>query len=181
MLLVLGAAAAALGACGGGSKKEAAVLRASPAKRSFGRHEQVRLNLTLSNPGHAPITVSTSVRGTLQVVSLERNGKPMLPRHSFLQTYESLGVLVGATLRKIPAGGSLALSFTSNFDQGARGQAFYSVRPGRLKNPLEVYSVTAPGRYVLKLQDQYLAGAKPSSTTFTGPTNVATVSFDVVP
>jgi hypothetical protein len=179
MLLVLGAAAAALEACGGGGKNGDAVLKAAPVKPSFGRHEPVRLNLTVSNAGHAPIAASASVQGTVLVVSLERNGQPVVPRHSFLKTEESLAVLVGSQLRKVPSGRSLALSYTSNFDQGAGGQALYSVRPGRLSNPLDVYSVTAPGRYVLKLQDQYLAGAKSSSSAFTGPTNTATVAFDV--
>lgn len=178
-LLVLAGAAAALGACGGGDKKDVAVLSASPAKPSFQRNEPVSLNLTLNNPSDAPITVSTSARGTLQVVSLERDGRPVAPRRSFLQTYESLAVVVRARLRSVPVGKSIGLSFTSTFNQGAGGQAFYSVRIARLQNPLQVYSVAAPGRYVLKLQYRYPSEAQPSGSTYTGPSNVATASFDV--
>jgi hypothetical protein len=188
ILLVLAATAVALSACGGnGSQGNAigngnqgsAILTASPAKQSFQRNEPVGINLTLSNPTNAPIGVSTFVRGTLIVFSLERDGKPVAPRNTVLQMYEDLRVLVRSHLTTLAARQSLSFSARSTFDQGAGGQAFYAVRIAGLTNPLGVYPLAAPGRYVLKLQYQYPAEAAPSGSTFMGTTNAATVSFDV--
>ncbi len=181
-LLALGASAVALGACGGGNNKGDAVVTASAAKPSFHRNEPVIVNVTLANHGSAPISASTSALGTLQVVSLTRDGGPVSPRRSSLSTDEDLAAVLRSSLRTVRAGDSLGLSLKSTFDQGVGGQALDSVRllEGG-QNTLDHYAVATPGAYVLKLAYEYPATANAADSTFKGPTKPAQVSFRVAP
>lgn len=181
-LLALGASVAALGACGGGDNKGDAVVTASAARPSFHRNEPVSVNVTLANHGSAPISASTSDLGTLQVVSLTRDGGPVSPRRGSLSTDEDLAAVLRASVRTVRAGGSFGLSLKSTFDQGVGGQALDSVRLlAGGQNALDLYSVATPGAYVLKLAYEYPAVAGATDSTFKGPTKPAEVSFRVAP
>ncbi len=119
--------------------------------------------------------------GTLHVASLTRDGKPVPPRHSFIETIEDLGTVIHANLHTLGPEQTLALSWESEFNQGTGGQALYSVTVQRNQNLVDLYSVATPGHYVLSLDYSYPTTATAEPSTFQGTTNQATASFDVLP
>jgi hypothetical protein len=195
-LLLFGCVAVgALGGCGGGGTTSSAsgvstggggstpgvALSASATKSSFRRNEPVALRVTLANHGGQSYSVSTFTMGTLHVVSLAHDGKSVSPSHSVVETIEDLGAVVHGSLRTLAPGQSLPLSWESRFNQGAGGQALYSVTVEPHQNPVDLYSLASPGHYVLTLDYSYPASATAEPSTFQGTTNTATASFDVVP
>lgn len=139
------------------------------------------LQVTVVNHGGSPFSVSTVAMGTLHVISLTRDGRPVSPRPSTVQTIVPLGTLIHSKLSPLGAGGTVVIDWESGFNQGVGGQALESVRVQPDQNADDLYSFAAPGHYVLSIDYSYSPAANAEPSTLQGPTNKTAVSFDVVP
>jgi hypothetical protein len=184
LIAILGAIVAVfhLSAFSGLSKTQASQVKlfAFPTQAVYPKGETISILAVLKNTSTSVLSLSDQIAGTLQIVFLQKDGKSVPTRTSFVSSYESLAYLLKQSLKPLAANESLPLLLTSESDSELGGEALGSIRLGQDGfDQVTFYSVHEPGRYELSLVYEIPVLTGLASETFKGKTNEVTLSFTV--
>lgn len=178
VLLTLAGAAYFLFAQSGGNVS----LIAMTDKGTYASGEQVKLTLELANAGKGAVCLSQTPKGTVQFLSVTRDGEPVASRTSRSYYIAPLPLLMQAELVEVAADRSMTISLASAEDPGLGAEALSATAVDGSAGKTAFYDISKPGTYAVRVA--YRHDGKPSDAcknVFTKMTNTADVSFTVTP
>ncbi len=161
---------------GGGS----ITLAASTDKASYAVGEKVNLTLNLANSGKAATCISRKPQGTVQFLSVMRDGAPVASRSTRSYYITALPELIKFELAEVAAGGRMDIALASAEDPGLGAAALSTTVVDGSAGKTTFYDIGTPGAYEIDVAYQYTSGpSEKCPNTFKGSTNTAKVSFTV--
>lgn len=155
-------------------------LTASTDKASYTVGEKVNLAVNLTNTGNSATCISRRPQGTVQFISITRDGAPVASRSARSYYITALPALVQFELAEIDTGESMDITLASADDPGLAANALSSTEVDGTAGKTTYYDISKPGAYEIEVAYQYDSG--PSDTcanAFKGSTNAAKVAFTV--
>ena len=157
-------------------------LTATSVKSAYQSGEPIEIALTLENTGTVLANLSDRVTGTLQIISLTRDGTPVPTRSSIVNFLEDLGYTLEQSLKAVAPGQTLQLVWRSERDHVLGQQALDTVEfQTEDFHHITFYGVQTPGKYELAVVYQFPSEAAPNAQPYLGPTDPAIVAFEVLP
>lgn len=182
VLIVIVALAAAIFAFSDSQSSANIELTASVDKETYTVEEPIDLTIHLENTGDAEACVSDMTAGSVQIMSLTKDGTSVETRTAPSYFLAALPMLLEANLVPVPSGERTELTLSTFIDEGLGTRAFQTTVPDDSRGLSTLYAVGEPGEYTLTVAYEYNGSAtEKCPSVLQGRTNTTEVTFTVTP
>lgn len=174
-----------LGISGCGSKppvKPMVQLAVSASAPSFSQGDPVTLVLDFENISSVNTRISTMTDGNLWIISLDRDGTPVIARETVIRYRDGLKTLLSKNLVTLAPGALTSATWVSAMDPPQSAHSLQVVRfDPEGSYTASLFGVGQPGTYKLTVVYRFGDPWTQPADVFVGETNQATVTFAVSP
>ena len=157
-------------------------LSAAASANSYPMGTPIGIAATLTNRSGGPLGLSGIVDGNLVITSVTRDGARVATVPTMTNYLNGFPAALSDSLASVPAGGSLSMTWTSDFNQSLGGEALLgTVFTGAAIGSSTYYDLSLPGTYTITFHYRYKGPTSSfPGTVFRGKTNSVKVTFNVV-
>jgi hypothetical protein len=176
VLVVAGAAYFIFSRGGGGSVG----LSVRTDKSSYAPGEQINVTLNLTNEGSRATCISRTPKGTVEFLSVTRDGAPVASRSARSYYITALPEIMKFELVEVAAGASIDVALVSAEDPGLGAAALSTTAIDGTAGNTTFYDISKPGAYEIDVRYAYTGeGSVKCGNAFDGSTAPSKISFTV--